>query len=387
MAVSIVSRPGTPVQARTRQQWAVRSTGHGTLDRYRVEFVLPQSDGLPDIVITQVPGADGMTYFELSDVLDALLGHTLPNRYRYSTDRGAYKTIRSSIVERWSESPDGRAQEMTASTPVEIKAIKGGTGHRARPFDFNGYFKDRFLAFTGNGMKVTKDTALYLCFLFTDDMDTDGLAVEVGTRYDDGTATTRSVPVPVPSAFSGKMMLLTASYENLGLSDGERPGNMMTGYGVRLKVAGTGFDMQYFNVELTDRKVRKSFLFANSAGGWSILNCFGNYEEEGSFQMEKVEVNVPIDNGPSFAQYRNFTVKGTDDLKVSTGHLEKGSDEVRHCREFLLSRYRYEIAPGGAFTPIVLNSPKFVRDRSGIGLLALQFTYSYAFDNGLYDLI
>mgnify|MGYP001045993231 CR=1 FL=1 len=380
MAVSIITQPQEPVLARKRQQWQVRSTGHGALDRYRVELVLPQAGLLPDIVITQVPDSNDDTFFELSGALDALLAHKLPNATLVSDEDEALQTMDADLIERWN---DGAEQSATTNIPFE--AIKAGLGHRAQAFDFHTHFGTRFLAFTGNGMKVTKDTEQFLSFVLLQAAIPVKAVVDVS--YDDG-STANYEQFDIDFAVGTLMKHIPCSYTALEMATkAEVIGKEILSYSVKLEGYGTGagFTTEAFAFTLVNKKARKSFLFANSAGGWSVLHCFGNFEQNSAIKMETAEVNVPLGNPADFAQFKNFSNKAQENHTASTGYIKKGSDDTRHCKEFLLSRYRYEISAAGEYLPIVIKDTDYMTDKSQLGLIALRFGYSYAFENEVFD--
>jgi hypothetical protein len=379
---SIITQPQEPVLARKRQKWVLESPNAPAGGNYRLEFVFPQAGNLPDIVLIQVPDDVLRSEFELSEILDALLAHSLPDATLVSDDALAHKTINATLTNRHTFAG---VEQVISTVNISFEAIKAGLGHRAQAFDFHTHFGTRFLAFTGNGMKVTKDTEQFLSFVLLQAAIPVKVVVEV--TYDDAT-TANYEQFDIDFAVGTPMKHIPCSYTALEMATkAEVIGKEILSYTVKLEGYGTGagFITEAFAFTLVNRKARKSFLFANSAGGWSVLHCFGNFEKESAFKMETAEVNVPLDNTADFAQFNNFSAKVRDNFKVSTGYIQKGSDEVRHCNEFLLSRYRYEISAAGEYLPIVLEDTNYMNDKSQLGLIALRFGYSYAFENEVFD--
>ncbi|UZR93129.1 hypothetical protein [Chondrinema litorale] len=383
MAVSIVSQPVQPVLARKRQLWEIQSTSYSALDRYRVEIVFEQPDLLPDIVLTQTPNADGKTFFELSQVLDSLLAHGLPAEGvpAISNDAESYTMLNAIMREKWFD--EGEQQ---SDSPFSFACLKAGLGHNLQQFDFNSYFADKFLCFTSNGMKVTKNSQQYLSFLWLANSSVTAQLSVTGS-YDDGTTFSYNL-TEFDFVAGSPLKIIPCSYVDLALAtNAEVADKNIDSFSPVISVDGTTTQNVHFN--LSSKKIRKSFLFANSAGGWSVLHCFGNFEEESSFTYENAEINVPVGNLPNASQFQTFESIEQLSFKTSTGYLS--SIEMLHAREFLKSRFRYEIRKNAAgeisFTPIILKKAAYKTDSSEPGLLAVQFSYDFAFSNKLYDFL
>ncbi|MEM1134941.1 MAG: hypothetical protein AAGI07_03810 [Bacteroidota bacterium] len=387
MAVNILQKPDEPVLARKRQRWTVQTISFTRLEQYRVEMVFEQEDDLPDVVISQIPNSVNVSYFEPSEIIDALLSHKLPI-VRVDTDNDSYRLISAKIREVWFVSNEEREN----ITDISFYALKAGVGHNLQQLDFNSYFSNKMLAFTGNGMKVTKESWQYVSFLWVAQSDA-VFRVEGIVYYDDGSSrryTAYYSELSPGNPFSNFILsarnalkVIDCSYASLGLANYDVSGKTIVQFGIEVRVGA--FRTEPYLFTLVDKPVRQSFLFANSAGGWSVLHCFGNFEEESSFDYKNTEVNVPLNNLPGSIQFKNFDASERQAFTISTGFLKKGGKGMQHAKEFLKSRYRYVINESGDFVPIVLQNATYKTDQSQPGLLAIQFAYQYAFANQLYD--
>lgn len=340
--------------------------------------------------LRRTPNANGDVFFDVSDTLNHFLEYQLPEFAPDSVavvkDEGILKKIAGAYRRYYSV--DGEVTDQVA-VEVDLYALKAGFGQRMYGYDFHADFVTpssgkRFLAFTGRSQKVRKDTHSFLSVVLPTTANFD-LVVVAKLLYSDGTNSTHNVIsfqyAPTLKENDYEAYRFPAGYNQLSLFALATSGKEVEKYELQIEIDEV-VASESFRYELTDKKAVRQFLFANSAGGWSSLVCYGEEETDFEGETEKYETEPDGFLLRQSAQYKTRKFGGREKMKVAAGY---GTEKERmHFLEFLKSDAIYEVT-GDAYLPIVLNKRELRLRNTLPNPISPVVEYDYAFDVDKYD--
>ncbi len=376
-----VIKPTEPVLTRKRQELTIQtaSAALATADWYQLYLEVPQT-GLDDAVYYKTPNASDDATFQIDELLDSQLDYQLPafDLSGVVEDNSVLKLITVTVAERYFE-----GTEIGNDYSENIWALKAGLGHRLNAYDFHADFiaGNRFLAFTGRGQRVNKETPLFLSF-YTENGGSVFFKVRATVTYANGSTQTQvtnyeDLAPPRPK----QVFIIASGFEQLGLS-ALAPTQTPVSVSITLLNNSDIPISEVFSYKLQTHKAKRSFLFANSAGGWSTLCCFGNATVEAEVERETVERNLAANHMVADRQFRSLPKPASHNQLVETSYLTEA--ERLHTLELFRSPEIYEIG-SASFLPIRLTSSSIKLSDTYEQLYSSRIEYEDAFVSKVYD--
>lgn len=356
-------------------------TANHVNDNFRFQLSIKAYDHagaeLASASLKGVPDANGEFVFNAKTFLHAILKPDLPfvNQNQILPGTASFLNWTADLSEYWG-TPTASLKS-TSRLADNLVLMAGLSFHSFPGNDFiaEHVARDRkFLTWQPDFKLVSPDQQEYLYYLNVEqNMPT--VYRQVKAYYTDGTST--SFPAISLANATDKLLIVPAGLQQIGLQTLPKK---VSSYQVWLSSDSAGYsNKSEVRTYLVDHNYYKSvryFLYQNSLGGFNTLRTTGEIEEGLEVDVQEAETVLGDEYSAADSQFFEYGENYQDAVKANTGFIISKA-EMQHLKEFLTSKYRYEIV-NGRFVRIILNTNRFKLGKSFSHEHSIDFEYRYA---------